>query len=265
MNDNSTVVLTSMYITEYRDFNDNNVLTIKNKFNDKILCKIDVVNDDVLIDDVQKNFDEAEKLDLELDSLGIFFLNREANSDLFGNLIREEISVFSENLNVGFLDHDKHFDILSDIDYNVILPRLNTVDSRFLFKFKNLNNSSIKGSFVPFDGESIQGKTSFDLYGKGTISIRKNYENSITSWVIVEVSNLFDHVNQGKTKELSFIDHLGSLNVVHNRSYRPIVKVYVSDDQNGYSEAEVDIDHNDNLNEFTVNLEGVNSGYIRYV
>ena len=72
-NDNSTVVLTSMYITEYRDFNDNNVLTIKNKFNDKILCKIDVVNDDVLIDDVQKNFDEAEKLDLELDSLGIFF------------------------------------------------------------------------------------------------------------------------------------------------------------------------------------------------
>tara|TARA_R110002020_G_scaffold318285_1_gene533864 strand:+ start:410 stop:3343 length:2934 start_codon:yes stop_codon:yes gene_type:complete len=186
-------------------------------------------------------------------------------ANLFSEPIKQEIDVYTENITVEALDHDKHFNILSPLNYSVVLPSLSEVDSKDIYKFKNLNDSTLKGTFVPVYGEKIENNSTFELFGRGTLSIRKKYNNNGAFWSILEISNLFDHINQGKTKELSFIDHLGSLNVVHNRSYRPIVKVYVSDDQNEYSEAEVDIDHNNNLNEFTVNLEGINSGYVRYV
>ena len=233
--------------------------TLKIRSNSAQLTDIEINLDEDTVLGVGAGSTTATQLDAALGA--IFFLDDSGSA----GLIREQISVFSENLNVGFLDHNKHFDILSEVDYNVILPKLSTVDLSYLFKFKNLNNSSIKGSFVPFEGEKIQGKTSFELYGKGTISIRKKYENYISSWVVVDVSNLFDHVGQGKSKEVAFNNHNNAITINHNRGYRPIVKVYVSDGFGDYSEAEVDIDHNESLNTFIVNLEGDNSGFIRYI
>ena len=118
---------------------------------------------------------------------------------------------------------------------------------------------------MPVVGEKIENSNEFELFGRGTLSIRKKYNNEGAFWSIVEISNLFDHVGQGKSKEIAFNDHSGALEIVHDRGYRPIIKVYTADGIGGYSEADVDIDHNTNLNSFIVNLEGTNSGFIRYV
>ncbi len=73
-NGNKTVVLSGRYTAEYRDKNNNDILVIKNKYDDEILESIDVSVDNISIDDVGKSYTEAEELYLELDSLGIFFL-----------------------------------------------------------------------------------------------------------------------------------------------------------------------------------------------
>lgn len=73
-NGNKTVVLSDRYTAEYRDKNNNDVLVIKNKYDNEVLESIDVSVDSISIDDVGKSYTEAEELYLELDSLGIFFL-----------------------------------------------------------------------------------------------------------------------------------------------------------------------------------------------
>ena len=147
----------------------------------------------------------------------------------------------------------------------MVLPALDDVDVLDVFKFKNLNDSTLKGTFVPVYGEKIENNETFELFGRGTLSIRKKYNNDGAFWSIVEISNLFDHVGQGKSKEIAFNDQSGPIEIVHGRGYRPIIKVYTADGIGGYSEADVDIDHNPNLDSFIVNLEGTNSGFIRYV
>jgi hypothetical protein len=74
-NGNKTVVLSGRYTAEYRDKNNNDILVIKNKYDNEILESIDVSVDNISIDDVGKSYNEAEELYLELDSLGIFFLD----------------------------------------------------------------------------------------------------------------------------------------------------------------------------------------------
>ncbi len=176
-----------------------------------------------------------------------------------------DIDVYDENITVDALHSGKHFNILSPINYSVVLPALDDVDVLDVFKFKNLNDSTLKGTFVPVYGEKIENNETFELFGRGTLSIRKKYNNDGAFWSIVEISNLFDHVGQGKSKEIAFNDQSGPIEIVHGRGYRPIIKVYTADGIGGYSEADVDIDHNPNLNSFIVNLEGTNSGFIRYV
>ncbi len=186
-------------------------------------------------------------------------------ASLFSEPLKIEIDVHDENITVDSLDHDKHFNILSPLNYSVVLPALDDVDSKDIYKFKNLNDSTLKGTFVPVYGEKIENNDGFELFGRGTLSIRKKYNNEGAFWSIVEISNLFDHVGQGKSKEIAFNDQSGAIEIVHGRGYRPIIKVYTADGQGGYSEADVDIDHNTNLDSFVVNLEGTNSGFIRYV
>ncbi len=80
-NDNYTVVLSSSYVTEYKELTKNKILSIVNKFNGKILYNIDLNEDSVFIEDVESTSETAKDLDLELDSLGIFFLNSDSNID----------------------------------------------------------------------------------------------------------------------------------------------------------------------------------------
>ena len=193
-------------------------------------------------------------------------IERVSNLDsLSSTFLKQEIDIHTENITVDYLDHNKHFNILSPLNYSVVLPSLNDVESKDVYKFKNLNDSTLKGTFVPVYGEKIEGNDNFELFGRGTLSIRKKYNNETAFWSIVEISNLFDHVGQGKTKEIAFNNNFGPIEITHNRGYRPIIKVYLEDGLGGYSEAEVDTDHNPNLDSFIVNLEGTNSGYIRYV
>ena len=186
-------------------------------------------------------------------------------ASLFSEPLKQEIDIHTENITVDTLDHNKHFNILSPLNYSVVLPSLNDVQSKDVYKFKNLNDSTLKGTFVPVNGQKIENNDNFELFGRGTLSLRKKYNNYGYFWSIVEISNLFDHVGQGKTKEIAFNNNFGSIEITHNRGYRPIIKVYLEDGLGGYSEAEVDTDHNSNLDSFIVNLEGTNTGYIRYV
>ena len=186
-----------------------------------------------------------------------------------GNLFiqpeRPEIEVLSNNTSISHEDHDKHFNIKSPLDYNIILPSLEDVSHTAIYKFKNFHDSTVKGSFIPLSGELIEGNSSFELFGRGTLSLRKKTSGSGDSWSVIEISNLFDHVGQGKSKEVSFENNSGTLEIIHNRGYRPMVKVYLEDGFGDYSDVDVDIDHNSNLNSFIVNLEGVTSGLVRYI
>jgi len=186
-----------------------------------------------------------------------------------GNLVvqpeRQEIDILNNNFVVEPNDYDKEFNIKSPLDYNIVLPALENVSENAVYKFKNLYDSTVKGSFVPLFGELIEGGSSFDFFGRGNISIRKKTSVTESYWSIVDVSNLFDHVGQGKSKEVSFDNNNGTLEIIHNRGYRPMVKVYLEDGLGGHSDIDVDIDHNENLNSFIVNLEGVTSGLVRYI
>jgi hypothetical protein len=170
----------------------------------------------------------------------------------------------SDTINVETYHKDKMINILSTNNYSVVLPKLSDVHFTDIFRFKNLKDSSLIGTFVPFSGEQIEGNSSFDFFGRGTLSIRKSIDNGL-KWSIIEISNLFDHSNQGKTTEVSFESHTDAYLLTHNRGYKPIIQVYVYDVSGEYSEADVDVDHNTDMNSFIVNLEGINSGYIRYI
>ena len=186
-----------------------------------------------------------------------------------GEYISTQVAQMDEDINSDIINvethhKDKIINVLSINDYSVVLPSLSDVHVNDIFRFKNLNNSNLVGTFVPLSGELIEGSSSFTFFGRGTLSIRKSIGNGI-KWSIIEISNLFDHSNQGKTTEVSFENHSGTYSLIHNRGYKPMMQIYVSDGSGGFSEADVDIDHDSGLNSLVVNLEGVNSGYIRYI
>jgi len=175
-----------------------------------------------------------------------------------------EEDFYSDVINIDESHKDKVVNVLSTNDYSVVLPKLSDVHVNNIFRFKNLNDASVSGAFIPFSGELIEGGNSFKFFGRGTLSIRKSMDNGL-KWSIVEISNLFDHLNQGKTTEVAFENHTDAYLLTHNRGYKPIMQVYVSDESGEFSEADVDVDHNADLNSLIVNLEGVNSGFIRYI
>ena len=184
---------------------------------------------------------------------------------LFVSPVRTEIEVLNNSFSLDTEHHDKQITIKSPLDYSILLPSLGTVETTSIYKFKNLKDSSVKGSFIPLVGEEIEGEDTFDFHGKGTLSLRKKSNDNGYYWSIIEISNLFDYAEQGKSKEIAFNNNNGIIEITHNRGYRPIVKVYIEDGLGGHSDVDVDIDHNIDLNSFIVNLQGSNSGYIRFV
>ena len=192
----------------------------------------------------------------------IFFLE---DTSEFSEFNKQDFSVLNHSFDVDREDYNKYFSIEPTQDYTVNLPDLAYVDPRVIYKFKNLKNSFVKGTFSPLTGQYIEGQPHFFLYGKGFLSIRKKEVEGVFSWSINDVSSLFDHLGYGRTKEIQFNNHNGPYQVVHNLSYRPIVEVELTDGEGGFSDIEVDIDHSQTNDLFIVNLEGINSGFIRYV
>jgi hypothetical protein len=175
-----------------------------------------------------------------------------------------EEDFYTDVIEVEPYHKDIVINILSTSDYSVVLPKLSDVHVNEIFRFKNLNNSGLEGSFIPFSGELIEDNSDFKFFGRGTLSIKKIIKGE-ARWSITEISNLFDYSNQGKTTEVSFSEHNGAYLLTHNRGYKPIIEVYVSDGIGGFSDASVDIDHNSDMNSAILNLEGINSGYVRYI
>ena len=93
----------------------------------------------------------------------------------------------------------------------IFVDSLNDVDIFDVFKFKNFYDSTLTGLFVPVVGEEINYSNTFELHGRGTISLRKKYNNNGAFWSIINASNVFDHPNQGKSKEVAFNNHNDSI------------------------------------------------------
>jgi hypothetical protein len=86
-NNNTTLVLTGSYTAQYKDKSFNDILVIKHKFTDETVESINVAMDDIFIDDVGKTYTEAEELYLELDALGIFFLDESGDGGGGGDVM----------------------------------------------------------------------------------------------------------------------------------------------------------------------------------
>ena len=173
----------------------------------------------------------------------------------------KDVDIQTEYLNVNNYDHDKYFNMLFDGDYVINLPDLSDVDSKFIYKFKNLGSHFSKGTFSALVGQHIEGGQSFILEGKGFISIRKKTIEGFSSWAVTDFANL----EHGRTKQQSFSNHFGSVKVFHSMNHRPMVEVEVSDGSGDFSVVEIDVDHSSENDFFIVNLTGINSGFIKYV
>jgi len=180
---------------------------------------------------------------------------------------REDISITDSTITVLADDFSKYFTIKGGTNYDVILPDVNTVSPSYIYKFKNLDNNLIRGTFTPVSGQNIEGKDLFYLYGKGYISlkVKTDVNTGAPFWSIVDFSSLFSSLGHGETKHIDFVNNDGLLVVEHNLGYTPTTQVWVNDGLGGFTDPNVDIDHASNKDSFTVNLEDVNSGFILYV
>jgi len=173
----------------------------------------------------------------------------------------EEISVTS--LTVEPDDFGKEFEFHVDDDYTVILPNLNDVESSKLDRFKNLENEFIKGSFVPLVGQMIEGGETFELYGRGilTISKKTNDLTGISYWFIVEATTIKASKQEGMTKKIEF-ENVDTFSHTHNFGYKPILQIFV--EENGkFVDANADIDST--INSFQINFGLQKTGFVLFV
>ncbi len=180
---------------------------------------------------------------------------------------REDIHITDSTITVLSDDFSKYFTIKGGTNYDVILPDVNTVSPSSVYKFKNLDNNLIRGTFTPVSGQNIEGQDLFYLYGKGYVSlkVKTDVNTGVPFWSIVDFSSLFSSLGHGETKHIDFVNNDGLLVVEHNLGYTPTTQVWVNDGLGGFTDPNVDVDHASNKDSFTVNLEGVNSGFVLYV
>ena len=180
---------------------------------------------------------------------------------------RELKSVTGSVINVLASDLNNELIIESTQDYSVVLPNLVDVSYLDRFFFKNLTRNDITGTFIPAVGQDIENSNSFELFGRGILTLKKTYNSSSQTdvWTIVFCSMLKSNIGEGKTKVHTFSSE-SSVEVQHDLGHIPSVEVWVEDGQGGYSEANVDVDHDlINKDNFTVNLNVVESGFVLYV
>ena len=170
-------------------------------------------------------------------------------------------------INVLPSDLNNELIVESTEDYSIILPNLINVSYLDRFFFKNLTRDDITGTFIPAVSQTLEGANSFELFGRGILTLKKTYNSTDQTdiWTIETCSNLKSDIGEGKTKVHTF-SSASSVEVQHDLGHIPSVEVWVEDGQGGYSEANVDVDHDlINKDNFTVNLGVVESGFVLYV
>jgi len=180
---------------------------------------------------------------------------------------REDIHITDSTITVNIDDDNKFYTIKGITNFDVILPDANTVNPASVYKFKNLDNNFIRGTFTPVSGQTIEDNDLFYLYGKGYVSlkVKTDVNTGVPFWSLVDFSSLSSSLGHGETKNIDFINNDGVLVVNHGLGYVPTTQVWVNDGSGGFTDPNVDVDHASNKDSFTVNLEGVNSGFVLYV
>lgn len=180
---------------------------------------------------------------------------------------KEEVVFNNTTLTLGSQDSRKEYDIQCENDYSIVLPSLGDVSYSDLFRFKNVHNSFVEGSIVPVIGETIEGDDGFKLFGKGFLTIKKK-KNSYTGndyWLIVECSNIKNTLGEGQTKRKHFNNET-VIEEIHNLGYIPETQVWIEDGQGGYTDADVDVDHDFiEKDKFEINFTEPNTGFVLYV
>ncbi len=187
-------------------------------------------------------------------------------SNILSSIVRNVVDVTGNTVTIYEGDYTSTFNITYDGDYSVILPSLSNVNGAQIYKLKNFTNKYSTGTIQPFSGDLIEGVSSFKFYGIGSISIKKETnQHGDSSWSLVESSNLKSSIRDGEPKIESFTNK-DEVTINHGLGYAPMVVVWAEDGLGGYSDIDVDIDHDFiNKNSFTVNLLNAQNGIIFYI
>ena len=170
-------------------------------------------------------------------------------------------------LDISLTDDKLLINVICDSDYNIVLPPLPSVPLGFKVTFKNLINGGIKGTIYTFNNNKIEGNDSYEFYGKGLFEITKMVDVAglESEWVLTHYSNIVESRNQGKVKQFNF-SNTDVVDYTHELGYLPIVQVWVEDGSGGYTDIDVDVDHDlINKNWFSVSFGQNLSGFVLYI
>jgi hypothetical protein len=177
----------------------------------------------------------------------------------------ETVYFSGSTLTVSETDKNKIYNVTTDSNYNVILPKLEDVGYNDVFSFKNFNNTNYTGYFQAFSNEKIESSSNFEFHGIGSISMKKEHFSGGSYWSIFKSSNLKTHLYEGRSKLHTFTNQ-SEVTINHNFGYTPMVQVWVEDGLGGYTDVSVDVDHDfENKNTFTVNFFNGENGIILYI
>ena len=185
---------------------------------------------------------------------------------LYSNRLTQLTS--SDNvLDISLTDDKLLVNMVCNSDYNIILPPLASVPLGFKVTFKNLTNGGVKGTIYPFGNNKVESKDTYEFYGKGLFEVTKmvDINGTDSEWVLTHYSNIVESRNQGKVKQFNF-SNVDNINYTHDLGYIPIVQVWVEDGTGGYSDINVDVDHDlVNKNWFSVSFGQILSGFVLYI
>jgi len=204
------------------------------------------------------------------------------NVSVTGITSNSDIIDFSgNNYNFGSIyNNGGLINITSTGTWSAILPQLSEVPSDYTITFRNITNTTYTGTIVPYSSETIDGVSGAkSLGGKVEITLRKQ---SASNWEILEVIQFEAYVEEqsssGTTTTINQNYNGGNLNLVfdftdsdtiilnHDIGGIPIIQVWVEDGQGGYTDIDVDIDHEwNNMLSSTINLGQVESGKLVYI
>jgi hypothetical protein len=179
---------------------------------------------------------------------------------LYKNIESETLSLSTDNYNGNTLN------MLTPNNYNILLPPISSLEEGYSVTIASNVNDTLTGNIVPYNGELIAGNQEKKVFGRSKISIYKHKDQASgeSSWRIYSEQQLGTNLLNGKTKEIEFYNET-SVVVNHNLGYVPIIQVWVEDGQGGYTDIDVDIDHEwTNKMSSIVNLSALHSGKILY-
>jgi len=191
------------------------------------------------------------------------------------------VAFSGDNYSFGSNYYDGYvIDITSTGDWTAILPQLSSVPTDYTITFRNITDVSYSGALVPYGSETIDGSNADkSVAGKVDITIKK--QNS-TNWEVVEVvqyenflqesssdgsTTTVNHTYNGQIVNRVFdFTSSDTIELNHNIGGIPIIQVWVADGSGGYTDADVDIDHDwSTMLSSTINLGQVESGKVVYV